>query len=779
MKLNKHLLLKTNQVALSENIVFFNDYRISVLTNQLFRIERSSKKEFVDKASIAIINRNINNVSFNIIINDIFVEIKTNKVTLHIENDFTKNYVLLNNKKVKIDNSENLKSTACGLDGFDGDSINVYTNKNEKIILENGVCSKNGVAFIDDSNNQLLTDEGLIVDRNNDEIDIYVFAYGNNYQEAVKDFYKISGNIPYIPKFALGIWWSRYHTYSADEYYCLMEKFVNEGIYLSVATIDMDWHQSTNMYEYFKIKELNRNKIEYGFDINKPKWKWGWCGYSWNKELFPNPKEFLKNLHKMNLKVFLNIHPDDICWYEDKYNEMASKMNVSKLQPIKLDFTNENFINNYFDIMHHCLEEDGVDYWWIDDQKFFLSHYHYLDSKLNKTPLILSRFTGIGSQRYPLGFSGDSVISWDSLKFLPYFTSNATNIGYTWWSHDIGGFMYGIKDDELQLRYVQLGVFLPVLRLHCQSQEMQTKEPWTYDNGIGSLIKEHLQYRIRLIPYIYSGMYRNSIDGYGLIEPLYYYDKSNKAFNYQNEYFFNGQLLVAPIVKKSNNKKFSKVDVYLPKGNWYDIFTNDQYEGGKVNTMYRSLTSIPVLAHDGSIYILNNDALSNNLNPPKSLNIYIYKGNGEFVFYEDNLNNERVITTFSVEDIENTLYFSIMFVNKIKNRSFNLIFKNIKNYDIYTSSKVKIFNGDDLIIKIDKVNYDLVYEFQIKYESLTKLDVLKRQAQYVILRMQGNNDERNNFYESLKNAKSVDEYIELVNNAKIDKMYKKRLLESV
>ena len=59
------------------------------------------------------------------------------------------------------------------------------------------------------------------------------------------------------------------------------------------------------MYEYFKIKELNRDTLEYGFDINKPKWKWGWCGYSWNKELFPNPKEFLKNLHKMNLKVFL------------------------------------------------------------------------------------------------------------------------------------------------------------------------------------------------------------------------------------------------------------------------------------------------------------------------------------------------------------------------------------------------------------------------------------------------------------------------------------------
>ena len=87
MELNKHLLLKTNPLALDENMVFFNNYRISILTNQLFRIEKSSKREFIDKASIAIINRNIDIVSFNTIKSTNFIEIKTNKVTLHIEND--------------------------------------------------------------------------------------------------------------------------------------------------------------------------------------------------------------------------------------------------------------------------------------------------------------------------------------------------------------------------------------------------------------------------------------------------------------------------------------------------------------------------------------------------------------------------------------------------------------------------------------------------------------------------------------------------------------------
>mgnify|MGYP003421298737 FL=1 len=109
----------------------------------------------------------------------------------------------------------------------------------------------------------------------------------------------------------------------------------------------------------------------------------------------------------------------------------------------------------------------------------------------------------MGSHRYPIGFSGDTVISWKSLDYLPYFTSTASNIGYSWWSHDIGGFMAGNKDDELYLRYVQLGVLLPILRLHSQQNDVLTKEPWAYKNGIGELAINQLRLRHKLIPFIW------------------------------------------------------------------------------------------------------------------------------------------------------------------------------------------------------------------------------------------------------------------------------------
>ena len=133
-------------------------------------------------------------------------------------------------------------------------------------------------------------------------------------------------------------------------------------------------------------------------------------------------------------------------------------------------------IRDSFKYLHHPNERNGVDFWWIDwqqgsnskieglDPLWMLNHYHYLDNKRNgKRGLILSRYAGIGSHRYPIGFSGDSVISWDSLDFQPYFTANASNVGYGWWSHDIGGHMNGIKDDELATRWVQFGVFSPIM----------------------------------------------------------------------------------------------------------------------------------------------------------------------------------------------------------------------------------------------------------------------------------------------------------------------------
>ena len=123
------------------------------------------------------------------------------------------------------------------------------------------------------------------------------------------------------------------------------------------------------------------------------------------------------------------------------------------------------FLAAYFDLVHRPLEDQGVDFWWIDwqsgphsrivgiDPLWMLNHFHFLDNaRGGRRPLTFSRYAGPGSHRYPVGFSGDTLVTWASLDFQPYFTATASNVGYGWWSHDIGGHMLGGRDDELATR---------------------------------------------------------------------------------------------------------------------------------------------------------------------------------------------------------------------------------------------------------------------------------------------------------------------------------------
>ena len=106
-----------------------------------------------------------------------------------------------------------------------------------------------------------------------------------------------------------------------------------------------------------------------------------------------------------------------------------------------------------FDVLHHPLEDQGVDFWWIDWQQgarvqgqrtstrcgCSTTCTSWIQRRGGRRGLTFSRYAGPGSHRYPVGFSGDAIITWDSLRFQPQFTATASNIGYGWWSHDIGG----------------------------------------------------------------------------------------------------------------------------------------------------------------------------------------------------------------------------------------------------------------------------------------------------------------------------------------------------
>lgn len=253
--------------------------------------------------------------------------------------------------------------------------------------------------------------------------------------------------------------------------------------------------------------------------------------------------------------------------------------------------------------------------------------------------MTFSRYAGPGSHRYPVGFSGDTIVTWKSLDFQPYFTVNAANIGYGWWSHDIGGHMMGCKDDELVARWTQFGVYSPIMRLHSSRSAFNGKEPWRFKKETEIVMGEALRQRHRMMPYLYSMNYRSFQEDMPIVEPMYYeYPEEKEAYQVKNQYYFGSELIVAPITeKRAAGINMAGIKVWLPEGVWYDIYTGMMYEGGRSLRMYRDLNSIPVLAKAGGILPLTEEISASEAGKnPDSLKIAVYAGAaGEFMLYED------------------------------------------------------------------------------------------------------------------------------------------------
>lgn len=624
--------IKTEGHAEDAAIIQGEKYRFTVLTEEMIRLEYCEDGQFEDRATQCVIDRKFKVPEYQVIENEESLEIITDKLHLVYNKQKFTDYGLSVQVRGNIsvyhsiwhfgEEATDLRGTARTLDEADG-----------AIELEHGIISRFGYGILDDSRSLVITEDGWVEPRKEDCIDIYFLGYGHEYEHCLKDYYHLTGKTPLLPRYALGNWWSRFYRYNDQEYKALMTRFEKEEIPFSVSVIDMDWHL---------------------VDID-PKYGSGWTGYTWNKELFPDPKEFMTWLHDHGLKVTLNVHPaGGVQAHEEKYKEMAEAMgrDWEKEEPVNFDVTDQKFLKAYFEYLHHPNEEEGVDFWWLDwqqgglskipglDPLWMLNHYHYLDSgRRGKRRLTFSRYAGMGSHRYPVGFSGDTIISWESLAFQPYFTANASNVGYGWWSHDIGGHMKGYRDEELSTRWIQFGVFSPIMRLHSSNSAFTGKEPWNYNAVSENIMKRYLKLRHEMIPYLYTMNYHASHDGQPLIRPMYYLEPEQpEAYEVPNEYYFGTELVVCPITEPTDKAAGTAcVKAWIPEGKWYDIFSGLKYDGGRMLELYRSLEDIPVLAKEGAIIPLTDlTEYTNSVENPKELAVKIVPGKkNAFILMED------------------------------------------------------------------------------------------------------------------------------------------------
>lgn len=732
----KRFKIDCSTVADKAQVYVNGGIRLTVITPCMLRVEKQAQGKFCDEPTQSVWFRDFEKPEFSIKEANGRVEIKTEKATFvySLKSKKMLSITLADGRVVKNYKSGNLKGTSRTLDITAIDRVG------------DGVCSRNGVAVLDDSETLAIKEDGLILPRDNEEKDEYYFAYGNDYIGATTDLYKLTGKVPLIPRYALSNWWSRYKDYSQAEYLAVLDKFKAEEIPITVATVDMDWHWVKIQEKFGKDCHKMRkhlNFMEYVYDI----WSKGWTGYSFNTELFPDPDGFLKKLKDDNYKITFNIHPSmGVRWFENQYEDMCKAMgqDPKTKEPVAFDITDKKFTVNYFDILHRPFEEKGVDFWWIDwqqgkntavkglDPLWALNHYHFLDNaKDNHRPLILSRFCGAGSQRYPLGFSGDTTQTWKSLDYQPGYTATASNVAYPWWSHDIGGHCMGRKDDELYLRWVQLGVFSPVMRLHSTNNEFAGKEPWNYSGHVQKIASDSLRLRHKLLPYIYTMNYRTHTECRAICEPMYYaYPEDENAYNCRNEFFFGTELIAAPITEHTNAKtNLAGVNVWIPEGRYTDIFTGRIYKGNKFVKMFRDLDSFPVLAKEGAIIPMSANGRTNDSSNPEALEVLVYRGNNTFTLYEDDgetlsyRNGEYLKTAFTVSEKGKNITFII---NKAEgtaavvpeNRTYTIMFKDV----VDGKAKVTV-DGKTVEAKAEKVDGSLAVTLTAKPEAKVEIEL--------------------------------------------------------
>ena len=632
-------------------------YRITVLTDRMVRVEYSPKGEFVDRETQTVLCRRFPVPEFHVDDKGSSVDVITKNLIVSYEKDqpfssSTLSIQMLGNPYLRksgtwfygdngLESQGNLKGTASTLDNAVGDHYyvdskdenNVWGEPGEPVELCEGLMSKNGFSVIDDSDSLVFDETGWVHPAPEGHQDIYFLCYGRDYLGTLDAFYQLTGKTPMLPRYALGNWWSRFYKYTQKTYLRLLERFREENIPISVGVLDMDWHY---------------------VDID-PKYGKGWTGYTWNREWFPDPEAMMKEIHDSGMHFSLNVHPaDGVKPCEEMYVPMAKELGVDYEHeiPIPFDVTSPDFMKAYFKYLHHPNEDKGVDFWWIDwqqgdnskvpgyDPLWMLNHYHYVDNaRKGVRPMDFSRYAGLGSHRYPIGFSGSTFITWESLDYQPYFTANASNVGYGWWSHDIGGHRNGYRDDELTTRWVQFGVFSPIMRLHSSDEVFTGKEPWKFCADSERVMRRFLKLRHQLIPYTYTMNHRFHAENIPLICPLYYlHPDAGEAYDRRNEYYFGSELIVSPITCHTDPEtRTGTVKTWLPEGQWTDVFTGVRYRGSRTITMHRDIDTIPVLARAGGIVPLQSiEEISSRTDNPKHLEVCVFCGaDGSFDLYED------------------------------------------------------------------------------------------------------------------------------------------------
>ena len=441
--------------------------------------------------------------------------------------------------------------------------------------------------------------------------DGYVFAYGQDYRRALRELSTLTGPTKLLPRWAYGVWYSEYFDRTAAEFQSIVSRFRTEGVPLDVLVVDTD----------FKAPDK-------------------WNGWSVDEARFPDWNAFAADLRRRGVRTGLNIHPSILG--SDPHFARAQEIAGGKLQRTGcnggpdcyvFDFGDPDQLKAYL-WLHDQIGAKNLDFWWLDwccDASRSTLAGVTPDAWINqqyadRTGFAFSRAYGSlqaggyanpgpvatgpwADKRTTLHFTGDTISNWETLRFEVGYTpgeSSATGLAAV--SHDIGGHTGGLQEpgsepgstklpDDLYARWVQMGTFQPIDRLHSNHSD---RLPWQYGEAANASAKKFLNLRRKLQPYTYAAAAEATRTGTPIVRAMYLaYPREQEAYaTAGSQYLYGPDLLVAPVTTPGAT---AATTVWFPPGStWTDYFTGKRYAGGTTASVTTTLDTMPVFVRSGA-----------------------------------------------------------------------------------------------------------------------------------------------------------------------------------
>ena len=487
------------------------------------------------------------------------------------------------------------------------------------------------------------------------DIDLFLIA-GPQIRQIVERYTDLTGKSAMLPRYALGY-------LGSSMYYSELDARADEAIEGFVDTsaeegIPIDGFQLSSGYT---TQPGNKR-----------------CVFTWNEQRFPNPKKFFAEMEKRGVSVSPNVKPGLLLVHPLLEEMKKQDIFVKKSdgtgfaegtwwggKGLFADFTSAKTREVWKQYLKREVLDMGTASVWNDNCEYdsvvdkdsrvsfdgkgeTIGHMKAVMSNLmcrltneaireacpGKRPFVVCRSGHSGIQQYAQTWAGDNLTCWETLRYniatiLGMSLSGVANQGC-----DIGGFYGPAPEEELFVRWVQNGIFQPRFSIHSTNIDNTVTEPWMYSRS-RKYIREAIEFRYTMIPYLYSLMARAHETGLPMMQPMFaVFQQDSRCYDEGVDFMLGESLLVANVVEKGAKSR----RVYLPANEtFYDFYTHQRYEGGQTVELPVDITSIPLFLRGGAILPLAGNAIGNlHRDAVTNLHLLLVPDRGsEFTLYED------------------------------------------------------------------------------------------------------------------------------------------------